>query len=532
MLRKAVAVFTLVAFVGFSASCTVYKVKQERIETVARKVGKARILAFQTKARDYFEFRQDRPATISGGALVGEYLKTVEFKQEDIERRAPATTGGAGEILTKNGERYPIRTARPAGDRLVCQAYLPVSIPLSEIQFAWIKSVNTGATILQTAAVVALFAIILALYALAPDYFDEPDVFAMDEDTPEPPPVYLNFWENYFVDAELHGPTAGQGFTMTEWTVADNVTTLGGKTRLLLKNELDEPKATDELRIVVVDHPPGMNVVPDLSGGMHTVPGVAAPRKARNGRGGDILPLVAAKDGRFWMTSDEEKNPRKKEDLRDELIFEFPKPRGAKKAKLVVNATNTAWASNFASSFISVPGTGSFERPPKANMPDFSGGRARDWFREDEFYRLRVWVETKNGWQTRQMIYGGGPFVPRDIVYVMNIKDCPGSTLKVKIMPPVGFWKIDRVAVDYSKDITSPPLEFMAEAAAVPGLAAGDVLAALAREDGQCLMLPNRGDAAEITFTTPQLSPGKERSIILKTACRYEIRPDIGGTGR
>ncbi len=527
MLRKAIAVFTLVAFVVFSASCTVYKVKQERIETVAKKGGKARILAFQTKARDYFEFRQDRPATISGGALVGEYLKTVEFKQDDIAQRMPIAAGGTGEILTKDGERYRIRAARPAGDRLVCQTYLPVSIPLSEVQSAWIKSVNTGATILQTAAFVALFVVILALYVSAPDLFEDTDIFAMDTDTPDPPPVYLNFWENYFVDAELHGPTAGQGFTMTEWTAAENVTTLGGKTRLLLKNELDEPKATDELRIVVVDHPPGMNVVPDLSGGMHTVPGAAAPRKARDRHGRDILPLFVAKDGRSWRTSDEEKNPRKKEDLRDELIFEFPKPQGAKKVKLLVNATNTAWASNFASSFIGVPGTGSFERPSKANMPELAGGRARDWFREDEFYRLRVWVETKNGWQTRQMIYGGGPFVPRDMIYVLNIKDVPGSTLKVKLMPPAGFWTIDRMAVDYSKDFASPPIEFMADEAAVPDLAAGDVLTAIAREDGQCLMLPNRGDTVEITFTAPPLPPGRERSIILKTVCRYEIRPGL-----
>lgn len=536
MLRKAVAVFTLLAFVVFSPSC-VYKVRQERIETVAKKGGKARILAFQTKARDYFEFRQDRPATISRGALVGEYLKTVEFKQEDIERQAPAAAGGAGEILTKNGERYPIRTAHPAGDRLVCQAYLPVSIPLSEIQFAWIKAVNTGATMVQAlevAAAVALLAVVIVLYLASPDLFDtvgETDVFAMDQETPEPPPVYLKFWENYFVDAELHGPTAGQGFTMTEWTAAEDVTTVDGKTRVSLRNELDEPKATDELRIMVVDHPPGMTVVPDLSGTMHTVQRAVAPKKARDGRGRDILPLVAAKDGRFWMTSDEERNPRKKEGLRDELIFEFPKPSGAKKAKLLMNATNTAWASNFASSFIEVPGTGSYERLPKANTASLAGGRARDWYQEDEFYRLRVWVESRNGWQTRQMIYGGGPFVAKDMVYEMNIKGTPGSTLKVKLMPPAGFWKIDRVAVDYSQDYASPPLELMADSAAAPDLAAGDVLAALAREDGQCLMLPNRGDAAEITFTPPSLSPGKERSIILKTVCRYVIRPDIGGTG-
>jgi hypothetical protein len=45
-------------------------------------------------------------------------------------------------------------------------------------------------------------------------------------------------------------------------------------------------------------------------------------------------------------------------------------------------------------------------------------------------------------------------------------------------------------------------------------------------------MLENRGDKAEITFTLPLLTPGKERSIILKTVCRYVIRPDVGGTGR
>jgi len=538
MFRKATAVLTLLAFVVFSSSC-VYKVTQGHIETVAKKGGKARVLAFQTKARDYFEFSPYSPATVNSGALVGEHLKTVEFKRDDIVRQTPPTKATVGEITTKEGELYRVRTARWAGDSLVCETYLPVSVPLSEVQLAWFRSVNTGATIVQAleiAAAVALLAVVIVLYVLAPDVIDAlaktTDVFAMDEETPAPPPVYLKFWENYFVDAELHGPTAGQGFTMTEWAAAENVTTQGAQTKFLLRNELDEPKATDELRIVLVDHPPGMSVVPDLTGTMHTVRGAVAPKKARDRRGRDILPLVAAKDGRFWMTSAEEKNPRKKEDLRDELIFEFPKPPGAKRAKLLINATNTAWASNFASSFIEVPGTGSYERLPKANTSNLAGGRARDWYREDEFYRLRVWAETRNGWQTRQMIYSGGPFVAKDMVYDMNIKGTPGSTLKVKLMPPAGFWKIDRVAVDYSTDSASPPLELMADEAVVPGLTTGEVLDALAREDGKCLMLPNRGDTAVITFTAPPLPAGKERSIILKTACRYEIRPDIGGTGR
>jgi hypothetical protein len=532
MLRKATAVFTLLAFVVFSASCTVYRVKQEGGHAVAKKGPKAKILRVQTKSRDFFEFREDSPATIRDGVLIGECLRTVEFSQESILHQKAPSPEALGEITTSDGKQYRILTVRPAGDSLICQAYVPVSIPVSEIQLAWAKSVNTGATILQTVGVVVVAVFLLALWVLSEEENIPADVFPDDTESPPPPPVYVDFWENYFVDAELHGPSPGRGFTMTEWTSAAGVPAAGEKTKVRLSNEMSEPKSTDELRIFVVDHPPGQKIVPDLMGNMHTVFFPLAPKRARDRNGRDILPLVVENDRRFWMNSDEEKNPRKKEDLREELIFEFPKPPGVKKAKLLVNATNTAWASDFASSFLAVPGTGTYALLPWASGPNLAGGRARDWYREDEFYRLRVWVETKKGWQTRQMIYGGGPFVPKDMIYTLNVGDVPGSTLKIKLMPPVGFWMIDRLAVDYGMDSASPPIELMAEEAVVPDLPAGDALDAIAREDGQCLILPNRGDAAEMIFTAPPLAPGKERSIILKTICRYEIRPDVGGTGR
>ncbi|HYA48797.1 MAG TPA: hypothetical protein VEG35_03775, partial [Burkholderiales bacterium] len=354
------------------------------------------------------------------------------------------------------------------------------------------------------------------------------------EDEPEraavPPPVYKDFWESYFIDAELHGETPGQGFKITEWTAVEPAPAAGGQEKFLLANELAVPKSTDELKVVVVDHPGGSMVVPDFEGTMHTVAAPVKPQKAYDQHRKDILPLVEKSDGLFWQSPEDERDPKKKEDLRDELIFEFPKPKGksVRRAKLIISATNTMWASHFAGRFLGVPGVS----PVKTAEPEpsvMSGGRARDWYREEEFYKLRVWVATKAGWQSRQAVYGGGPFVPRDKVYVLDIGDAAGPTLKIKVMPPAGFWMIDRLAVDYSKDLPiDVSLAFDPDGAAAPGLSSEDVLAALAKEDGRYLDLPSPADKVELTFTPPKPMPDLQRSVFVKTVSRYEIRPSPG----
>ena len=51
---------------------------------------------------------------------------------------------------------------------------------------------------------------------------------------------------------------------------------------------------------------------------------------------------MAANDLVFWVSRLEEKSPDNT-DMRDELVMEFPKPAGAKKAKLLANAWTTCW---------------------------------------------------------------------------------------------------------------------------------------------------------------------------------------------
>lgn len=535
MARKITALIELLVFSVFTTSCA-YHIQQKKISYVADSGSGTKILAVQTKAREYIEFGQKPPAHLAHNAVVGEGLTTVAFNREDIALEVAPTPTAPGEIQTKDGKDYRILTSRLDGDQLICQAYVPVSIPVPEIQLAWVKTLNTGKTILQGAAVVLLIGLVIVI--LAVDEAAGTDIFGSlagsePESKPEtvPPPVYKDFWESYFIDAELHGAAPGQGFSITEWTAVDFAAASGGREKSLIGNDLATPKSIDELKVVVVDHPDVSMVIPDLEGTMYTVSVPVKPLKAHDRRGTNILPLVEKNDGLSWTSPEDERNPKKKEDLRDELIFEFPRPKGKgpKQAKLIVNATNTMWASHFAGQFLGIPGVSPVRMsgPEKIVMP---GGRARDWYREEEFYKLRVWVETKNGWQPRQAIYGGGPFVPRDKISLIDIGDASGPTLKIKLMPPANFWMIDRLAVDYDKDLPVEVSEVALESAAVPGLSSEAVLGALAAVDGRYLDVPSPTDKVELTYLAPPIKPGLTRSVFVRTVSRYEIRPSpVGG---
>ena len=534
MASKIIAAFTLGAFSLFSVSC-VYRTVQLGPEAVAKKGKSAKVLRVQTKAGESFEFGPARPAHVKGGAVVGELLKTIEFDRRDVSDYVPPSAEAAGQVVTNDGKRYTVSTAWIAGDKIVCQAYLPISIPCRDIQLAWVKYTDTGASITQVLGAVLVVGLIVALLAVDEDSRGEfvgsllePDIEPAPAPAPPSPPAYRDFVEGYVVDAELHGATPGQGFTMTEWTPIDCVPDPAGGVKFMFANELNEPRSTDQMNIFVVDHSKGITVIPDLEGTMHTVSALVKPRKATDQRGRDILPLVTEKDDLLWTSPEDVRDPKKVEDLRDALVFEFPKPKRAKSAKLVVNATNTMWASIFAGRFLGIPGASPVKASDPAR-PDLSGGRARDWYREEEFYKLQVWVETKAGWSPRQVIYGGGPFAPRDKVCGFDIGDVSGPTLRVKLLPPANFWMIDRLAVDFGRDQPVDVSEVDPVSATAAGLSSEEILSALAKADGRYLDLPSPADKVEVSFLPPTLRPDLTRSVFLRTVSRYEILPAAPG---
>jgi hypothetical protein len=195
------------------------------------------------------------------------------------------------------------------------------------------------------------------------------------------------------------------------------------------------------------------------------------------------------------------------------LTLEFPRPAGARWAKLIVNATNSAWRAQFARE---VAATSGGAAPGQKKAPIY---------REGEYTKLRVRVLTVLGWQTGQVVFGGGPLPAEDMIYGIDLDDVGGDKVQLKLEPPAGYWLIDRLALDFSED--APVEGNVVDAEDVDSPDAAEVLRALAVEDGSTLFLENPGEQSVLTFPVPPPKEGMERTIFLRTVSCYEMPPPI-----
>jgi hypothetical protein len=350
---------------------------------------------------------------------------------------------------------------------------------------------------------------------------------------PSPPPsescpfIYSFDGNEYVFDAEPYGGAICQKLKRTEWCGLEHLNEQNGYYKIMAVNELDETQYIDELKLVVVDHPNGIKVAPDLSGNIHTVTERVLPSHAYDRNGKDIMHQISKNDDIFWQTCVEEKNLENKEDLRDELIIEFPKPKDAQKAKLFVNACNTFWGSHALKRYL-----------------DLHGNKVHAWYQEinnmgpaffkmvamhlgEQLYSLKINIKTESGWKSKGIIVGGGPFVSEDKIYPLDISDVPGDTLSLMLTPPPPFWVINYLAIDYTDDL---PLD-VKELSAIQAVDDQDqnVGELLGKNDNNYLIMPTIGQRAELVFKSPPKSDNKDRTIFLKASGYYDIHLNADG---
>jgi hypothetical protein len=149
------------------------------------------------------------------------------------------------------------------------------------------------------------------------------------------------------------------------------------------------------------------------------------------------------------------------------------------------------------------------------------------WNMREELYRLHVRTETRDGWKAKGTIVGGGPFISEDRIYPLDLQDVPGDILRIKLMPPAGYWMINTVAVDYTGDLVLRMTE-IAPAKAVDSRGR-DIRDLLSFEDNQYYDMPEIGDSAVVTFLVPPLEPGLARTVICKASGFYNIHLQAQG---
>jgi len=518
-----------------AAACTVYTFKDLDGPALARsKTGT--IMQVRT-ADETIEFSPDDPPVVKDGAVVGGLHMTYSVDPQDIVELSPEKK--AARIVLKDGTRFLVASSVADGERILCKAVKPVAIPLDEVVLAQVRTVNAGASALNTLAGVLIVAGALALdFALDTDGggFDPTESFTVDlalsflESAPEFV-VEGNGWRSNFAILgmmDASNVAEEKEFWTMEWTPVAARPGEDGRLRVALDNASAVPRGVDEAKLVVVDHPPGVAVAPDILGTVRSYAGPVPPESATDRSGADIRELVAARDGTCWRTAGGDPGPGEKGLARDQISLSFPRPKGARRARLIVGVSNTAWRSEFAREVLArtvpsqpAPPAAPVGKPPKALRPaEFASPSGyKNW----EFTTLRVRVMTVIGWQTGQVLFAVGPRPAQDMIYDIDLSDVPGDKVRLQLSPPAGYWLIDRLALDFGRDASLEKAEIAPEG--VDGPDPSEVLKALAEEDATTLVLYPADPPAELTFVLPPPKAGRERAVFLRTVSCYEMPP-------
>jgi hypothetical protein len=168
------ALFTVAAFVLFTASCSFWPAREIRTEADYPSQTR-RILTVVKTNGEVVEFSKKDPGRVLGDEIRGTARVLVNEKTEiegpfpQIKRRADGTIA---EVTDVKGKIHYVRTVlREEPDRLVVQerysAQLPIAIPLSDVRLVTYKKANVVLTLAAIAVLGALGVVALAAYSLA-----------------------------------------------------------------------------------------------------------------------------------------------------------------------------------------------------------------------------------------------------------------------------------------------------------------------------------------------------------------------------
>jgi hypothetical protein len=423
-----------------------------------------------------------------------------------------------------------------------------VSIPLTDVVSIEVKrsdGVKTAALVVGTGALVIGG---IALIASATESDPPPRVSSGGGGEPISCPLVYS-WDG--TDWRLDSGTFGGAFleplARTDVDNLEFARVENGRLRLRLANELPETDHVDALDLLVVDHAPGTEVIPDGAGGLHTVGALSVPIAARDDHGRDALATVRSVDGWGWESSPTGRDPSVAADTRSALELEFSRPPGATEATLVVHGSNTPWAGWLMQDFIAAHGRDADTWYAAMNA-DREAARALGEALAREAF-LSVSVETAHGWEPRGLVWEVGPEIAKRQALRLDLAGIEGETVRVRLESVPLYWNLDQVGIDFpasstptaltaastptaSSEQSTPALPSMRHIRIVEPESARmesdgqDVRALLSEADGIELVLET-GDAAVLAFQVPPVPEGMIRSYLIATTGWYRIHSPV-----
>jgi hypothetical protein len=399
-----------------------------------------------------------------------------------------------------------------------------VAVPVDSIRNVSILSVDGPRTTVLVLGSVAV--LILSIRALFRSGSSEPTMTWSGTDYPQWSCPLLYSWDGnaWQLDSGTFGGAILKTLARTDVDNLERATAENGTLRLRLANEQNETDYVDMVRVLAVDHEPGVTVAPDAEGRLHTLSRPRGPLSARDFRGRDALARVDSRDGWCWESVPTLRDPAVAAEVRDGLELAFARPRNATRGRLAVDGNTTEWAAHLMGAFLGAHGRetaawyDSMERDP--DRARALGQRlAREAF-------LEVQVCAGAGWERRGLIWDAGPEVMKRQVLALDLSGCEGDTVRIRLESAPCLWRIDQVALDCMPERAMAVTDLGAvRAVDQDGV---DVQPLLSGIDGRVYEMET-GMHAELRFDVPPVPPGQFRSYVARTHGWYRVHTDETG---
>ena len=337
------------------------------------------------------------------------------------------------------------------------------------------------------------------------------------------PLVYSWDGKDWRLDSGTFGGAIVRALARTDVDNLDFVRVQDSTLRLKLANELNETEYVDRLAVLAVDHDSAVTVAPDGAGVLHSVGPLTLPARAQDFHGNDVLARVSAMDGWNWKSSPTGRDTAVAADLRDGVELTFPRPTGAKAARLVVDGNNTPWAAEMMQAFVGAHG-----RATQAwyDSLDAAPQRARHMFAtlsREAFLSVSVWVRGR--WERQGLVSEAPPELVKRQVLPLDLRRVSGNTVRVRLESVPSFWVLDQVTLDFSPEQSLTVTE-LTPTSAVDGRGQ-DVRDLLAVADSQFFTM-EQDDFAEVHYQVPEIPNGESRSYLLGSTGWYRIHtPEV-----
>ena len=345
------------------------------------------------------------------------------------------------------------------------------------------------------------------------------------------PKIYAWNGETYkFVDAATLGKIYAR-LSGTTYEATTNVVPRDGYYDLAVYMPTLENGYIDNLGLQVVDHPAGTEVITDASGTVHTISD-PQPVTAVDSTGKDVTALLANEDGVYWNPVINGRDLNDSSQLDDWVEITLPDAPKEGVAKLVVSAPEAAMLGDLECWYFTEYNLGSPNHNELLERVNSWAGYENGSFAanadktllECTDFQIQVWNGSEWVCQTRIPVLG---YKGHDIALIDLSQVTDG---KIRIQIPVGFYKIDWVAVDYTEDadvtITELPLagatEYFCNDSGIGFYATKDVRSEVTAEDGSFALMCV-GDYILYSFRAlDEPAQGMVRSFVIPTGGYYD----------